>query len=136
MVKAWVPDVALGVAVMGTVGALIGILLGGAFLYVATGMGLLLGMGIGLLGGRRFFAGIVAGAMGGGALAWAVSGAGNITVGAGSGAAIGGFLGIWISMLMDRFRRPRVTPSAPPPTLAMPAPRNHPVLGESGDSHE
>ena len=107
MSKAWV-DVALGVVVMGTVGALIGVLLGGAFLYVATGVGLLLGLGIGLLGGRRFFAGIFVGAIGGGALAWAVSGVDNITVGASSGAAIGGFLGIWISMLLDRFRRPRV----------------------------
>ncbi len=95
---------------MGTVGALIGVLLGGAFLYVATGMGLLLGLGIGLLGGRRFFAGIVVGTVGGGALAWAVSGAETITVGAGSGAAMGGFLGIWISMLIDRFWTPRSTP--------------------------
>ena len=108
MSKAWV-DVALGVVVMGTVGALIGVLLGGAFLYVATGMGLLLGLGVGLLGGRRFFVGIFVGTIGGGALAWAVSGSDNITVGAGSGAAIGGFLGIWISMLLDRFHRPCVT---------------------------
>ncbi len=111
MSKARVVDVALGVVVMGTVGALIGVLLGGAFLYVATGMGLFLGLGIGLLGGRRLFVGIFAGAIGGGALAWAVSGADNITVGAGSGAAIGGFLGIWISMLIDR-RQPRnISPS-------------------------
>ncbi len=116
MSKACVLDVVLGVVVMGTVGALIGILLGGAFLYVATGMGLLLGLGIGLLGGRRLFVGIFVGTMGGGALAWAVSGSDNITVGAGSGAAMGGFLSIWISMLMDRFWRPRATsvPSSDP----------------------
>ncbi len=110
MSKAWGLDVALGVVVMGTVGGLIGVLLGGAFLYVATGMGVLLGVGIGLLGGRRFFAGIVVGTMAGGVLAWAVSGAETITVGAGSGAAMGGFLAIWISMLIDRFWRPRAIP--------------------------
>lgn len=110
MSKGGVLDVGLGVVVMGTVGALIGILLGGALLYIATGLGCLLGLGIGLLGGRRFFVGIFIGTIGGGALAWAVSGSGNITVGAGAGAAIGGFWGIWISMLIDRFWRSRTKP--------------------------
>ena len=67
-------DVLLGVAVMGTVGVLIGILLGGSFLYFATGLGVMLGAGIGLIGGRRFFLGIFVGTFLGGALAWAVSG--------------------------------------------------------------
>ncbi len=110
MSKTGVLDVVLGVVVMGTVGVLIGILLGGALFYVATVVGCLLGLGIGLLGGRRFFVGIVVGTIGGGALAWALSGSGNITVGAGSGAAIGGFWGIWISMLLDRFWRSRTNP--------------------------
>ena len=48
-------DVLLGVAVMGTVGVLIGILLGDSFLYFAAGLGVMLGIGIGLIGGRRFF---------------------------------------------------------------------------------
>ena len=43
---------------MGTVGILIGLLLGGNFLYVATGIGIVLGLGIGLIGGRRFFIGM------------------------------------------------------------------------------
>lgn len=104
----------LGVVVMGTVGELIGMLLGGAFFYVAAVLGLILGMGIGLIGGRRFFLGIFIGTIVGGMLAWVLSGPDNITVGAGSGAAMGGFLGIWISMLIDLFRRkemPTVTPS-------------------------
>ncbi len=98
-------DVGLGVAVMGTVGVLIGLLLGGSFLYFASVLGVVLGAGIGLIGGRRFFLGIFVGTFLGGALAWAVSGPENITVGAGSGAAMGGFLGIWISMLIDVFWR-------------------------------
>ncbi len=105
-------DVLLGVTVMGTVGVLIGILLGEAFLYVTAGLGITLGAGIGLIGGRRFFLGIILGTCAGGALAWAVSGPENITVGAGSGAAMGGFLGIWISMLMDVFWRKTANPSS------------------------
>ncbi|MDE0145497.1 MAG: hypothetical protein OXI53_09235 [Nitrospira sp.] len=105
-------DVVLGVAVMGTVGVLIGILLGGFFLYFAAGLGVILGAGIGLIGGRRFFLGIFVGTFFGGALAWAVSGQENITVGAGSGAAMGGFLGIWISMLIDVFWRKPVQATA------------------------
>ena len=95
--------VVLGFVVMGTVGSLIGLLLGGTFLYVATGMGIVLGVGIGLIGGRRFFIGVLVGTVLGGALAWLLSGADNITIGAGAGAAMGGFLGTWISMLIDVF---------------------------------
>jgi hypothetical protein len=99
---------------MGTVGVLIGLLMGGSFLYVATGLGLVLGLGIGLIGGRRFFIGILVGAVLGGALAWLVAGSQNITIGAGSGAAMGGFLGTWISMLLDVFLRKGVKPIPTP----------------------
>lgn len=96
-------DMGLGALVMGTVGTLIGILMGGGYLFVAAGLGVLLGMGVGVFGGRRFFAGIFVGTVLGGSLAWGVSGPENITVGAGAGAAMGGFLGTWISMLLDTF---------------------------------
>ncbi|RMH06534.1 MAG: hypothetical protein D6704_07180 [Nitrospirae bacterium] len=100
-------DIAVGAAVMGTVGVLIGLLMGDGFLIVATSVGLLLGVGVGMLGGRRFFLGIFLGALLGGALAWALSGPENITIGASAGAAMGGFLGVWVSMLLDVFgRRP------------------------------
>ena len=101
-------DVLLGLVVMGAVGVLIGLLMGGAFFYAATGIGLVLGIGIGLIGGRRFFVGILVGAVLGGALAWLLAGSHNITIGAGSGAAMGGFLGTWISMLLDVFFRKRI----------------------------
>ena len=103
-------DVVIGLVVMGTVGILIGLLLGGTFLYVATGIGIVLGVGIGLIGGRRFFIGILVGTVLGGALAWFVSGVDNITIGAGAGAAMGGFLGTWISMLIDVFFKKDVKP--------------------------
>ena len=94
-------DVVLGAVVMGTVGTLIGVLMGGGFLPVAVGLGVLLGAGVGMFGGRRFFLSILIGAMLGGILAWVLGGTDAVTVGSASGAAMGGFLGVWISMIID-----------------------------------
>ncbi len=114
-------DVGLGVAVMGTVGMLIGILMGGVFLYVSLGLGVVLGAGVGILGGRGFFLGILTGALLGGALAWAVSGSENITVGAGAGAAMGGFLGIWAGWVFENFiNRSTSASSVPTPDSQSP----------------
>ena len=96
-----VPDILFGVAVMGTVGTLIGMIMGGGILPVASGAGLLLGAVIGLMGGRRFLASILVGTVLGGLLAWFITGPERISVGAGAGAAMGGFLGVQISMLLD-----------------------------------
>lgn len=68
---------------------------------VAIGLGLALGSVIGFLGGRRFLVSILIGTVLGGALAWVVAGTDRIWVGAGAGAAMGGFLGVQISMLLD-----------------------------------
>ena len=94
-------DILLGVAVMGTVGTLIGLIMGGDIMPVASGAGLLLGGVIGFMGGRRFLASILVGTLLGGLLAWLVAGPERISVGAGAGAAMGGFLGVQISMLLD-----------------------------------
>lgn len=96
-----VPDILFGVAVMGTVGTLIGVIMGGGILPVASGAGLLLGGVIGLMGGRRFLVSILVGTVLGGLLAWFIAGPERISVGAGAGAAMGGFLGVQISMLLD-----------------------------------
>ncbi|MCX5725471.1 MAG: hypothetical protein NTX84_13335 [Nitrospirae bacterium] len=96
-----VPDILFGVAVMGTVGTLIGAIMGGGILPVASGAGLLLGGVIGLMGGRRFLVSILVGTVLGGLLAWFIAGPERISVGAGAGAAMGGFLGVQISMLLD-----------------------------------
>lgn len=94
-------DILLGVAVMGTVGTLIGIIMGGEIMLLASGAGLVLGGVIGFMGGRRFLASILVGTLLGGALAWLIAGTERISVGAGAGAAMGGFLGVQISTLLD-----------------------------------
>jgi len=94
-------DIAFGLAVMGTVGTLIGFIMGGGLMPVAIVLGLVLGGVIGLLGGRRFLISILVGTLLGGTLAWLVAGEERIWVGAGAGAAMGGFLGVQISMLLD-----------------------------------
>ncbi len=94
-------DILFGVAVMGTVGTLIGLIMGGGMMPVAIGLGSVLGAVVGSLGGRRFLISILVGTVLGGALAWLVAGFDRISVGAGAGAAMGGFLGVQISMLLD-----------------------------------
>lgn len=96
-------DMVLGAMIMGTVGTLIGLLMGreSGVLPVAIGLGILLGTVVGIFGGRRFLISILVGTLLGGTLAWAVAGPEKISVGAGAGAAMGGFLGIQISMLLD-----------------------------------
>ncbi|HWG96114.1 MAG TPA: hypothetical protein VN647_03430 [Nitrospira sp.] len=94
-------DIALGITVMGTVGALIGLTMGGGLMPIAIVVGIVLGIVIGFLGGRRFLISILIGTVLGGALAWMLAGAERIWVGAGAGAAMGGFLGVQISMLLD-----------------------------------
>lgn len=94
-------DVVFGIMVMGTVGALIGTFLGAASIPVTSGVGVLLGAVVGFLGGRRFLASILVGTVLGGLLAWMIAGVEKISFGAGAGAAMGGFLGVQISMLLD-----------------------------------
>ena len=109
-------DILFGVAVMGTVGTLIGLIMGGGMMSVAIGVGSILGAGVGFLGGRRFLISILVGTVLGGALAWLVAGSDRISVGAGAGAAMGGFLGIQISMLLDmRAARKAVAAQPEPP---------------------
>lgn len=94
-------DMLLGALVMGTVGTLLGLLMGGGVLPIAIGIGLVMGTVVGLFGGRRFLISILIGTILGGLLAWLLAGAEKISVGAGAGAAMGGFLGVQYSMLMD-----------------------------------
>ena len=56
---------------------------------------------LGFLGGRRFLISILVGTVLGGALAWLLAGPDRISYGAGAGAAMGGFLGVQVSMLLD-----------------------------------
>ncbi|MCA9451902.1 MAG: hypothetical protein KC584_04625 [Nitrospira sp.] len=98
-------DVFLGILGLGTVGLLIGVFMGGGWLPVALAVGALLGAGVGLVGGRGFFLSIFIGTILGGLLALGLSGTEAVTVGAASGAAMGGFLGTWISMLIETWQQ-------------------------------
>lgn len=98
-------DVLLGILGLGTVGLLIGIFMGEGWLPVALAAGALLGAGVGLVGGRGFFLSIFIGTILGGLLALGLSGTEAVTVGAASGAAMGGFLGTWISMLIETWQQ-------------------------------
>ena len=62
-------DIAFGLTVMGTVGVLIGIIMGGGLMPVAIAVGLVMGGVIGYLGGRRFLVSILTGSVLGGASA-------------------------------------------------------------------
>ena len=107
-------DVMFGAAVLGTVGVLTGLSMGVGFFPAALLIGMGLGAGVGFFGGRRFFLSIFVGTFAGGLLAWSLGGVDTITVGASSGAAMGGFLGVWISMLLDLLQqRKESVPTAP-----------------------
>ena len=109
-------DMLLGAAVFGVVGAAIGYYWGtGASLVVATAVGLVFGFLIGLLGGRRFFVSIVCGALLGAGLAWLVSGTSAIPLGAASGGAMGGFLGVQMGMLLEIWRQRKQAAAVTPP---------------------
>ncbi|MEQ1793429.1 MAG: hypothetical protein ABL970_04480 [Nitrospira sp.] len=94
-------EIAFGVLVMGTVGTLIGLIMGNEFMPLAIGIGLVMGGVVGFLGGRRFLISILVGTVLGGLLAWLLAGLDRVSYGAGAGAAMGGFLGVQVSMLLD-----------------------------------
>jgi hypothetical protein len=107
-------DIIFGAVVLGTVGVLAGLSMGVGFLPAALLIGMCLGAGVGYFGGRRFFASIFVGTIAGGLLAWGLGGIDTVTVGASSGAAMGGFLGVWISMLLDLLQQRKETvPTSP-----------------------
>ena len=101
-----------GAVVMGTVGVLIGLIMGQGALSVAGGLGIVLGVVVGIFEGRRFLISILIGTFLGSALAWALAGPERISFGAGAGAAMGGFLGVQLSMLLDIWaeRKRRIPP--------------------------
>jgi hypothetical protein len=110
-------DMVFGAVVFGIVGAAIGYYINAtASIPVAGVIGTVLGLFIGILGGRRFFISIVCGAVLGAALFGLVSGRDVVALGAGIGGAMGGFLGVQIGMLLDlwRQRKESIMPEQPP----------------------
>lgn len=110
-------DMAFGAVVMGTVGVLIGWFMGEHAMPVTGAVGIALGVVVGWLGGRRFLVSILVGTVLGGLLAWLVAGIEKISWGAGAGAAMGGFLGVQVSMLLDMWaeQKQAVPPEDPQP---------------------
>lgn len=108
-------DMAFGAVVMGTVGTLIGWFMGDRAIPVTGTLGIVLGLVVGWLGGRRFLVSILIGTVLGGLLAWLLAGIEKISWGAGAGAAMGGFLGVQASMLLDLWaeRKQAVPPVDP-----------------------
>ncbi len=112
-----VVDMVFGAVVMGTVGTLIGWLMGGGAIPLTGALGVVLGVVVGWLGGRRFLISILIGTVLGGLLAWLVAGIERISWGAGAGAAMGGFLGVQASMLLDLWAERK---QAAPPSDSQP----------------
>jgi hypothetical protein len=111
-------DMLFGAVVFGIVGAAIGYYIGtAASMVIATIVGLAFGSLIGLLGGRRFFISIVCGALLGGGLAGLASGVDAVPLGAASGGAVGGFLGVQMGMLVELWQQSRqAQPVEPAPS--------------------
>ena len=97
-----------GVATFATTGVLIGlylkswpVVLGGAV------FGAILGAGVAKLGARRFFYSVAAGTIVGGFVGWRAGGLDVVPLMAGTGSAVGGFVGITIEMLTGANRHER-----------------------------
>jgi hypothetical protein len=90
--------------IFGVTGGLIGFYLNH---WWVIGMGVILGciLGgfVGRLGARRFFISVLVGTLLGGLLGWLAGGTAVVPVTAGTGSAIGGFVGINVELFM-RFR--------------------------------
>ncbi|MFZ5877600.1 MAG: hypothetical protein ACOYXU_14535 [Nitrospirota bacterium] len=109
--SAW--QIAVGVLMFAVTGVLVGlyldhwgIVIGGAI------FGALIGMGLGKLGAHRFFLSVAAGTLFGAWVGWRAGGTAVVPLMAGTGSAVGGFIGITIEMLVGA-RRDRREHRAP-----------------------
>ena len=98
----------VGIAIFSTTGVLIGLYLdhwgvvgGGAVL------GALLGAGVGRLQANRFFISVLVGTVVGGLIGWRAGGVDVVPLMAGTGSAVGGFVGITIEMIRGSHRHER-----------------------------
>ncbi len=90
-----IKDAFWGIAVTGLTGGLIGSFLGKSIYIIGmASVGALLGYAIWSMGGQRFFLFVIIGALLGGALATYLSGSSATLLGAATGGAMGGFLGV------------------------------------------
>lgn len=95
----------MGIAIFAVTGVLVGLYLhqwatavGGAV------FGALIGLGLGKLGAHRFFISVAVGALLGAVVGWRAGGAAVVPLMAGTGSAVGGFVGITVELLTGHHR--------------------------------
>ncbi|HEY5648594.1 MAG TPA: hypothetical protein VIU33_03785 [Nitrospiria bacterium] len=92
-------DLLLGVLIMGVNGAVIGSTIGGPLVTgISAALGIALGAFIATLQARVFFVSVLSGMVIGGLACLVIGRPDVLIVGAGSGAAIGGFIGVNIDL--------------------------------------
>jgi hypothetical protein len=90
----------VGIAIFTVTGVLVGLYLHHWAIAVGGAVfGALIGLGLGKLGAHRFFLSVAAGTVIGALVGWKVGGASVVPLMAGTGSAVGGFVGITIEML-------------------------------------
>ena len=98
-------DTFLGVLIFATAGALIGVYLEHRVIGLAgVILGAVLGAFVAKLGARRFFYSVLAGTLIGGLIGWKAGGTLWVPMMAGTGSAIGGFIGINIELFVRAYR--------------------------------
>ena len=96
-----ISTIALGGILLGFAGAVVGFYLGGpGAILIGTLCGALLGGCVGRMGARIFLASVASGAVGLGLLGYLAGGWDVMDICAGTGSAIGGFVGIVIENLL------------------------------------
>lgn len=103
---AW--QIPVGVAIFTVTGVLVGLYLHHWATAVGGGVfGALIGLGLGKLGAHRFFLSVAVGTLLGAFVGWRAGGAAVVPLMAGTGSAVGGFVGITIEMLTGNHRHQR-----------------------------
>lgn len=93
-------QVPVGIAIFTVTGVLVGLYLHHwATAVGGAAFGALIGLGLGKLGAHRFFISVAVGTLLGAVVGWKAGGAAVVPLMAGTGSAVGGFVGITIEML-------------------------------------
>lgn len=100
---AW--QIPVGVAIFTVAGVLVGLYLHHWVTAVGGALfGALIGLGLGKLGAHRFFISVAVGTLLGAIVGWKAGGVEVVPLMAGTGSAVGGFVGITIEMLTGHRR--------------------------------
>ena len=90
--------------ITGVTGATVGFFMGSiGWILIMAFLGAILGAIVWRLGGQKFFLFVVIGVLLGSGLAFYIDGMASILLGAGTGGAVGGFVGVNVRMLQPKF---------------------------------